>query len=370
MLPIALTVPYVFISYAHGTADHTLLKFVEDIGTAMQGKFRCDAKTALFVDVSAIRVGDTWATEIEQAIATCKCFVALLSPSYLLSKDCGREWAAFSARLQSFRRRLGGAGGPPPLLLPVMWQRVTLPEKVATLQWTDGSLGDAAATGLRHLIHRDANQYSIFRDVFCARLHEIITTYDLPPAVPPFRLERMPDPFTGSRGSRPRWVAASVAATLLGGVAFAIAARDYRSHEAARRSASVWVDTMSRAKDPKFLPEPPSFLADLADDDLVASIEEATPEAPGAARVLLDEAIRRRKGEPKVWMLDGSWYYQMGSYELARDSFSHAIELDAGAEAYLSRAKCKRQLGDDAGYGADRAIACQRGARGALCDAR
>jgi hypothetical protein len=87
-----------------------------------------------FLDRS-MRGGEEWVTEMLDAVRTAGVFVPLISPSYLRSEWCGKEWHLFSSRpivpLRTQRRWSHTA------IVPVTWlstENVTVPDVVTQVQ--------------------------------------------------------------------------------------------------------------------------------------------------------------------------------------------------------------------------------------------
>ena len=80
-------------------------------------------------------VGHPWRDRLAEAIACCKVFVPLLTPEYFNSPVCGREWTAFSQRMQADPAGRGAQAA----IVPVLWHRLQpaeLPAQVSRLNLT------------------------------------------------------------------------------------------------------------------------------------------------------------------------------------------------------------------------------------------
>ena len=71
----------------------------------------------IFLDRSALRVGDVWKTEISTALRQSRCLVAVLSASYFRSTWCVAEWETFRIRAELERMMEKGHG----LAIPIRW---------------------------------------------------------------------------------------------------------------------------------------------------------------------------------------------------------------------------------------------------------
>jgi hypothetical protein len=66
-----------------------------------------------------VRGGMGWTDELLEAVGTCQVLIALLSPRFLASEWCGKEWSAFSQRQV---RALEASQGPERgCIVPVLW---------------------------------------------------------------------------------------------------------------------------------------------------------------------------------------------------------------------------------------------------------
>jgi hypothetical protein len=372
---------YVFASYARSAADESQARFIEDLRTRVVGAFECRPEEAVFFDKQTIQLGQIWEREIEHALNTCKCFVALLSPGYLASDNCGREWGAFHKRLETID------DSAPPLILPVIWQPVKLPVSIKRLQHSNESLGELyARNGLRYVMHFDAEEYQRFLGAFCRHLHEIVLLHGIADAAPPITLATAPNPFRSPR--RPgnqresHGVGIAAVAVLAGSSSLAILGWHVHSENAAaerarivasaervtqnlaRTRATSWLEETAKYShdDPSFaLPLQEDVVHDISDDDLFELIRKWTKDAPGAVRFLMDEAAKRNRDPRRVALLDGIWCLETNHAERALARFDEAIKLGAGPEAFHGRARAHLLLGDERGWRVDMSAACGLG---------
>ena len=96
--------------------------------------------------------GDSWPSALADALETSKVFVALVSPNYLKSDYCGKEWRSFSNRLKAYEQEQGER---PKLLIPIKWipPTNTLPIDVEEIQYATGEEGtEYDIYGLRYLL--------------------------------------------------------------------------------------------------------------------------------------------------------------------------------------------------------------------------
>jgi FxsC-like protein len=101
-----------------------------------------------------------WSTGLAGALATCRVFVPLFSPSYFESEDCGKEWFAFTGRAATGVAHVQDATAA---IIPALWSPVDsryLPAEARSVQFDHADLGECyAANGFYGIIKR-----SKFRD--------------------------------------------------------------------------------------------------------------------------------------------------------------------------------------------------------------
>jgi formylglycine-generating enzyme required for sulfatase activity len=118
--------PYdVFLSYSRADAEiaQPLSREIARIAAELpSGPWR------VFFDTSELHGGDTWYRRIMHAVGACRTFVALLSPTYLDSRMCMKEWDAMATR------SLGSADA---LMYPLMGRDCALPPDMQMTQWHD-----------------------------------------------------------------------------------------------------------------------------------------------------------------------------------------------------------------------------------------
>lgn len=202
--------PHCFLSYARADADVYFNTFVNDFLEELRGRVGATIVEGLvFRDTSDIPLGAIWEPEIDEALRTCRTFLAMLSPTYLRRPRCNKEWAYFEWRLQKT-----GADGPPHRFLPLVWIPVPTsdqPPAVQARQSKHAALGTSyAVRGLRYLVQNGGTPYRDFlmalADLVRDLTHE--PALPLPPALS--SLDKLSDPF---RLAPPAPVALPVIAT-------------------------------------------------------------------------------------------------------------------------------------------------------------
>lgn len=115
--------PIFFLSYAHGPRPDLVKSFFEALSGHVQQLFGLSADLVGFMDDSSLQPGERWSDSLVTALGTCSVFVPLISPAYVRSKWCAREWHAFHRR--SMRTVRPGRSTTP--VLPLLWS--ALPEE-------------------------------------------------------------------------------------------------------------------------------------------------------------------------------------------------------------------------------------------------
>lgn len=146
-----------------------------------------------FID-RAIAGGDRWEPELLQAAGTCQVFVPLISPSYLRSEWCMREWALFSARRVIARDT--GVPDHTSAIVPVIWvptERSAMPPDIRGIQgFAPEGLADPrigaeylgnGIYGLLRTRQEDAYQHVVWR--LSMRIREICLRYHVEVGTPP-----------------------------------------------------------------------------------------------------------------------------------------------------------------------------------------
>ncbi|MBO1335094.1 TIR-like protein FxsC [Streptomyces sp. VRA16 Mangrove soil] len=168
-------VPYFFLSYAHtpgfpGESDpnHLVGRLFKDLcHVILQLTTLSSPEEAGFMD-RQLRTGDGWPVLLGQRLATCRVFVPLYSPRYFSSAECGREWYAFSRRVQNARHT---GNGEYPAIVPALWtpvHHVDLPHPAKPLQVVHDEYGaEYARDGFYGLIkvkrYEDAYHEAVLR---------------------------------------------------------------------------------------------------------------------------------------------------------------------------------------------------------------
>jgi FxsC-like protein len=221
---------YFFLSYAHGRApgpqdrfehDSLVHRFKQDLDSAVTELATHPRSIIAGLSDRHIPVGGRWPDHLADALARCRSFVAMYCTAYFDSPECGREWTAFTARMNRdfIRDKVSHEA-----IIPVMWLPIraeALPQSVKYVQFTHASLGsDYNLRGLRYLMtHRELReQYLRAVEFFAQRVIEVAEN-DAPSVLSPApAYESFADAFADAQraaSDRPR-LRIAVAAPQLG----------------------------------------------------------------------------------------------------------------------------------------------------------
>jgi FxsC-like protein len=109
---------YFFFSYSRDNNDEYLRKFFDDLNKAVGEMI--GEKTTGFIDQTGNEPGDFWESNLEAALAHSRVFLAIATASYCKKLYCGKEWAAFSHRLDRYVES-NRFSDTPPLIIPLLW---------------------------------------------------------------------------------------------------------------------------------------------------------------------------------------------------------------------------------------------------------
>ncbi|MEU8930114.1 TIR-like protein FxsC [Streptomyces sp. NPDC048409] len=211
--------PFFFLSYAHtprfdGSLDPDMWvhRLFADLCNHVMEMSDAPAHVPIGFMDREMKFGASWASQLSEAMATCRVFVPLLSPRYFASEFCGREWSAFSRR-ETLRATTESPPGPR-AVVPALWAPVSgrqLPRVVQGLETGSERFGQEYATlGLYGLMklrsfreHYERATYRLARSIVEAALQN-----PLPAGIPedlaqlPNAFERETDSSFGARRLR------------------------------------------------------------------------------------------------------------------------------------------------------------------------
>jgi len=125
-------VSYFFFSYSRADApDQHLYNFYDDLCRELSVRAGIPIDETGFIDKHQ-PFGAEWDRTMSQAVATCKVFVPVYSPNYMVSRNCVQEWVAFAARLESHRRLTGESLD---CVVPVWW--IPVDDLAPKLGWVE-----------------------------------------------------------------------------------------------------------------------------------------------------------------------------------------------------------------------------------------
>lgn len=186
--------PYFFLSYAHfpwhesraaSARQYWLTKLFTDL---CAGVCELDdvppaaAKYVGFMDLGQPPGQGNRPWRPGRALATCRVFVPLFSPSYFTTEDCGKEWHAFT------RRGLPGAArGRVPAIIPAFWVPMDareLPEAVRSVRFTHADLGEPYAENGFYGIIKSSKYHEAYEAAIFALAQLIVRAAVESPAPP------------------------------------------------------------------------------------------------------------------------------------------------------------------------------------------
>ena len=319
---------YFFLSYARGDDDVSVQRFFHDLSAEVRAHAGLAAGEEVgFFDVHSLEVGATWSPRLVEALSRCQSFIALVSPRYLLSEPCGREWTIFAERVRRYERDVGAS---PSALLPLLWlPPPQLPDAVAELQYHNDILPEAyTRTGLRQLMRLQRNQDSYY-DLIVELARQIVQTahaHDVPGAEPGIDFKDVASAFHTRVGDR---VAVPSQSGLARHVQFVVAA-PARGELAADDLAAV--DRDSRyygATSVEWAPYRPTLPEPIADyARTVAERRSFRSEIAGTAGLARRIGDARRTNQIVVLLVD-VWSTMLREY---RQALAECNQLDQNAE--------------------------------------
>ena len=189
---------YFFLSYAREDDPERIRRFFDDLSSDVRDLAGADRDEQVgFLDDRSIQPGQRWVAELTEALASCRCFVALTSPRYFRRDYCGREWQVFHHRLLTYEQRWSTRA---PSLLPVYWIPTdTMPALAAEIQRAGAQLGsrEYREYGLRQMLDlkRFRDDYRTF--VFDLARHIVATAkaHAIPRPRQPVSVREVPNIF-------------------------------------------------------------------------------------------------------------------------------------------------------------------------------
>jgi FxsC-like protein len=177
-----------FLSYARIDLDEDpngcVRRFYDDLDQQVRRRLVLKGKCGGFFDSQSTQLGERWPDALGNALRTSRAFISLYSRGYFSSEYCGKEWAVFHSRAQSFEASQKKA---PLLFLPILFDPPEdlqpLPPALAKIQYIqDDYPEDYRENGLRYIMVRESKKdiYQNFLDILVRRLLRVIETWKLP----------------------------------------------------------------------------------------------------------------------------------------------------------------------------------------------
>jgi FxsC-like protein len=169
-----------YVSYAPTDGGAYLSAFFRDLSSRV-AKLVGTGDAAGYLAPFDFRGTTGWTTHDALALAHTRTFVPILSPRYLASEFCGREWQAFRSRVPSGTTNSG--------IVPVIWEPLPdrLPAAVSEIQLTSSQVErgvlSLSRTGLLRLSRRSADRqdYELVVDALARQIVEVGKRGVVPP---------------------------------------------------------------------------------------------------------------------------------------------------------------------------------------------
>jgi FxsC-like protein len=327
---------YFFLSYARGDDWDSVKQFFNDLSAEVRSYAGLPTTQVVgFLDVE-MQVGEDWARTLVSALGTCRSFVALISPRYLTSEPCGREWTIFADRLSILEMDDPVIDAPP--LIPLLWLPPRrLPSAIEERQYLNHQLPEAYGRhGLRQII-RLQRYKDDYLEMIVRLAQQIVLAYDSEPPLPkhpntvPFAQVR--SAFHGPAGA-PAVAAAGPAHR----VEFVVAAPSRSDIEGRAHPGLPGVE-----RDPRFYGDMPEHWAPFRpalDSPLADRARQVALEHQFQALVTDLDGLRQRLGtdedaaQPVVLLVD-LWVTSLARHRGALARFSAGGENAASGAAVL-----------------------------------
>jgi FxsC-like protein len=316
---------YFFLSYARSDDDAHVHQLYQDLSAEVRAHAGLRAgENVGFFDVHSLEMGSVWPRRLVAALSRCRTFIALVSPRYLLSDPCGREWSVFADRLRRYEAEVGVG---PAALLPLQWLPPrNVPEVVAALTYDHHGLPSAyRRAGLRQLmrLQRHRDHYLEFVSELARQIVEIAELHRLPPAPAGMTFDQVTSVF-----AHPLPAPAAADRRRAQRVRFIVAApsrRDLASTGMKPARNRAYYGNRPEHWAP-YQPAMPRSVADLASE--VAIRRSFEPEVTDTSRLAEDVAEARAKGQILVLLVD-PWATRLTNHRRALTKFN---EMDTQAE--------------------------------------
>jgi len=198
---------YFFFSYAsanhanakwefRGTTGNYLDEFFDALTREVNDVAGPRPALAIYRDRERIKLGEYWGLDLVEGLQKSRVLLALISPHYIESQNCGRELGFFYRRLREFAKAAGGGVPPPPRILPVFWEDVEVcfkrahtrvAEFLKAFNFNQKGLPESyPAVGLSQICKlRSGTDYEKLLRVLATRIVELVDAPDVPPQLQP-----------------------------------------------------------------------------------------------------------------------------------------------------------------------------------------
>lgn len=190
---------WIYFSYARQDRDSYLENFVSQLRDSLSVRLGVPHDRIGFFDFESIRPSDDWPPALNEGLQNSRILLAFLSPRYIRSETCGREWDVFLRR----QARYGETGEPrAPVILPVLWVPESnlpqpLPAVVQEVQYIHSSYGpEYPRLGVRGMLATRSETQFAFVEALASRIIEIGERYAVPP-LPDIDLDLAENAFAG-----------------------------------------------------------------------------------------------------------------------------------------------------------------------------
>lgn len=183
--------PLVYLSFSRQDRDRYFRQFVEDLEKELQRL--SPGAPAIFWWDDSLTYGDTWPGPVMWALCSARVAVTMVSPKYLQSSNCGREFAAIQMRIDA-----GSGKGVYPIVweAPTEWPAALRQFQIDSFEFSPSYRKEGLAFMMRLSRHRDdyATLVSRFAEdiVKSARTAPLLPVAELPP------IDSLPNAFLAS----------------------------------------------------------------------------------------------------------------------------------------------------------------------------
>jgi FxsC-like protein len=228
-----------FLSYSSADNDENLRTFWKDLANELRKPAvipaSVDEDKIGFRDKKEIDVGANWRNTLSTALQHSRVLLCLYSKAYFNSEYCGKEFAIFRSRVESYVATPPVPAEEPRLIIPILWdlpKRLpeSLPQAVQFIQYKYEDFGDLYTRyGLSYLMKIKEPENGIAYNKFVIQLADIIyeqaTAHKLKSVLPVPPIENINSAFHVS--AAPPVAAAPQVATQLPADAAVPAAKGY-----------------------------------------------------------------------------------------------------------------------------------------------